>query len=131
MKIEERNRKIYELYKSPPPGWSLKDIGDLFGISPQRVHQIKTELDSYAIMGQMNEPKNNHHFDKPISATQAAKAAGIPYYIIADWVRRGLVKVLQHPGHACTGKPVLLDPVTLNERIGKYRPRRKVAAVEV
>lgn len=61
----------------------------------------------------------------PISATQIARETGIPYSVISMWVRRGLVKVVQHPGHACTGKPVLLDPVSLKERIALYRPKRR------
>jgi hypothetical protein len=63
--------------------------------------------------------------NSPISATQASKIADIPYYIIADWVRRGVVKVVSRPDHkAHIGQPVLLDPVSLQERIDRYKPRK-------
>ncbi|KKM64090.1 hypothetical protein LCGC14_1504850 [marine sediment metagenome] len=130
MNTQERKRRIYEIHKSHPT-WTYQDIADLVGLkSRQRVQQIVQEVEACDIIeSDMEQPRNNHRLNgEPISATQAAREAGIPYYMIADWVRRGLVKVLEHPGHACPGKPVLLDPVSLQERIHRYRPHRRRAA---
>lgn len=123
MNMVDRNRQIYQLHEVLR--WSFREIAPKFGISPQRVHQIVKNAESHGIIDNKMEPTINYRLNgQPISATQAARETGIPYYMIADWVRRGLVKVLNHPGHAAPGKPVLLDPVTLQERIDRYRPRR-------
>ena len=128
MNTQGRNRRIYEIRKAFPT-WSYRDIGDMFGISRQRVHQLMREYEKRGIIDTEMEPRNDHRFTEPVSATQAARETGIPHRTIEKWTERGLVKVIQHPGHACTGKPVLLDPVTLQERIDRYRPRRNRAAV--
>lgn len=123
MNVQNRNRHIYEIHKSHPT-WTYQDIGDLVGISRQRVQQIVREAEKRGIIDTEMEPRNDHRLTEPISATQAARQTGIPYGTISKWVSDGLVKVVEHPGHACTGKPVLLDPVTLQKRIDHYRPRR-------
>ena len=128
MNANERNRRIYDIRKANPT-WTYREIGELVGISRQRVQQIVRETEKRGIIDTEMEPRNNHRLSgEPISATQAAKETGIPYYVIADWVRRGVVRVLKHPGHAAPGKPVLLDPVTLQERIDRYQPRKNRAA---
>lgn len=120
MITKERDIIIYESRKAHPE-WSYRKIGKSFGISGQRVYQIV----SRGIIEEM-EPRNNHRLNgQPISATQVARETGIPYYAIEKWVRRGLVKVLNHPGHGGRGNPVLLDPVTLQERIDRYQPRSR------
>jgi hypothetical protein len=96
----------------------------MFGISSQRAHQIVQNIEKNGIIDAMEEQKSNHKFDGPVSATQAARIAKIPYYVIEKWVRRGLVKVVSRPsGHASRGNLVLLDPETLNQRISRYRPK--------
>lgn len=127
MNSQKRNRRIYEIHQAHP-NWTYQDIGELVGLSRQRVQQIVREYEKRGIID--NEmAKNNHRFNEPVSATQAAREIGIPYWVIKKWVQRGLVKVLEHPGHTAPGKPVLLDPVTLQERIDRYRPRKNRAAV--
>ena len=124
MNNQDRNRRIYEIHKAHP-AWTYQDIGELVGLSRQRVQQIVREYDKRGIIDTEMEPRNDYRLNgQPISATQAARETGISYWAIMSWVKRGLVKVVQHPGHACTGKPVLLDPVTLQERIDRYRPRK-------
>ena len=123
MNANDRNRRIYEIHKAFPT-WPFEDIGQMFGITRQRVQQIVREAEKRGIIDTEMEPRNDHRLNgKPISATQAARQTGIPYYAIEKWVRRGLVKVLNHPGHGGRGNPVLLDPVTLQERIDCYQPR--------
>jgi len=131
MVIHERNRLIKEI-REKVPGITLEQIGQMFPreddkkpLSRQRVHQIITQCEKYDIMSPMENINKLNIGNEPISATQAARKANIPYYIIADWVRRGLVQIVYHPGHATCGKPVLLDPVSLQERIDRYRPRSK------
>jgi len=123
MNVQGRNRRIYEIHKAHPT-WTYQDIGELVGLSRQRVQQVVREVEECGIIDNEMEPRNNYRLNgQPISASQVARETGIPYYVIADWVRRGLVKVLDHPGHGGRGNPVLLDPVTLQERIDRYRPR--------
>ena len=130
MNNHERKRRIYEIRKDHPD-WTYQAIGELVGISRQRVQQIVTEIEACGIMdNDMNEPNEKYRLNgEPISATQAARETGIHYYVIADWVRRGLVKVLEHPGHGGRGNPVLLDPVTLQDRIDRHHPRRNHVSV--
>ncbi|KKL78427.1 hypothetical protein LCGC14_2024910, partial [marine sediment metagenome] len=98
--------------------------------SRQRVQQIVQEIEACDIIdNDMEQPRNNHRLNgEPISATQVARETGIPYSVISSWVSRGLVKVLEHPGHAAPGKLVLLDPVSLQERLDRYHPHRRRAA---
>ncbi len=128
MNVAIRNRAIYETHKAHPE-LTYRELGDTFGISRQEAHRVVKEGER-GIMGADMNTTNNHRFDKPISATEVSRETGIPRWTIEKWAQRGLVKVVQHPGHAAPGKPVLLDPVTLNERIRRYRPHRKLAAVE-
>ncbi len=129
MTSQERNKRIFEIHQAFPQ-WTYQEIGDMVGLSRQRVERILKQVAVSGKIEQMDETINNHRLNgEPISATQVARDTGIPYYVIADWVRRGIVKVLEHPGHACTGKPVLLDPVSLQERINRYRPHRRKVKV--
>jgi len=129
MNANDRNRRICEIRRAHP-NWTYQEIGELVGLSRQRVQQIVRETEKRGIIDNKMEPKNNHRLNgQPISATQAARETGIPYHAIDNWVRRGLVKVLNHPGHGGRGNPVMLDPVTLQERIDRYQPRRNRAAV--
>ncbi len=122
-KTLERNIHIYEIRRSHP-AWTYQDIGNLVGISRQRVQQIVHDVETRGITDIDMELKNNHRLNgEPISATQAARETGIPFGTIRMWAKRGLVKVLEHPGHTAPGRPVLLDPETLQERIDRYRPR--------
>ena len=128
MVLQERNQMIYQIHLDHPD-WSLEKIADLVGISRQRVHRIVTHYRNSAIIPLM-EDKNKviNIGDKPISATQAAEITGISYGTISKWVERNLVKIVSRPNRrACTGQPVLLDPITLQKRIDNYRPRRKMA----
>lgn len=123
MNTRERNRRIYEIRKSHP-NWPYRTIGELVGLSRQRVHQIVQQAEAHGIMATEMEPRNNYRLDnKPISATQAARLTGIPYGVISMWVFRGLVKVVEHPSRGGRRNPVLLDPVSLQERIDGYQPR--------
>ncbi len=123
MNNQDRNKRIYEICRAHP-GWTYRDIGELVGLSRQRVQQIVREIEACGIIHNMMEPRNDHRLNgQPISATQATRETGIPYSVISSWVSRGLVKVLNHPGHGGRGNPVLLDPVTLQGRIAQYRPR--------
>jgi len=125
MNVEDRNRRIYEIHKTHPT-WTYQDIGELVGLSRQRVQQVVRETEERGIIdSEMTEPKNNYQLNgDPVSASQVARETGIPYGVVANWVCRGLVKVLEHPGHGGRGNPVLLDPVTLQDRLDRYRPRR-------
>ena len=128
MNSNQRNGRIYEIHKAHP-SWTYQDIGELVGLSRQRVQQIVRQIEDHGIIDSEMETRNDHRFTEPISATQAAKQVGIPRWTIEKWIQRGLVKVLEHPGHTAPGKPVLLDPITLQERIDRYQPRRNRAAV--
>ena len=124
MNMQVRNRRIYEIRKEHPT-WTYQEIGELVGISRQRVQQIVCELEKCGIMDIEMEPRNDHHLNgNPISATQAARETGIPIGTITRWISEGDVKVISHPGQTGPGRVVLLDPVTLQERIDRYRPRR-------
>lgn len=130
MNTLERNVRIYQIHKAHQ-AWTCQEIGELVGLTRQRVHKIITEVDKSGIISlEMNGTVKNYRLNgEPVSASQVAKETGIPQWTIEKWVQRGLVKVLSHPGHTAPGKPVLLDPVTLQARMEKYRPRRrKVAA---
>ena len=119
-----RNRRIYEIRKDHPD-WTYQAIGELVGISRQRVQQIVSEIEACGIMdNNMSEPKNGYRLNgEPVSATQVARETGIPLSTIVTWVLRGHVKGIEDPEQTGPGKVVLLDPVTLQERIDKYRPR--------
>lgn len=131
MNNHERKTRIYEIRKAHPD-WTYQDIGDLLGVSRQRVQQIVSEVEACGRMDDMDEPRNGYRLNgESVSATEAARETGIPRNTISRWVCDGEVKVLAHPGHACTGKPVLLDPVTLQERISRYQPRPRRNRVSV
>ena len=127
MDKQQRNQLIYEVHLLHPD-WTYRAIVENLGLSlsRQRVQQIVLKGSKSGIIEVM-EPTNNHHFTEPVSATQAARETGIPWQTVTSWVNRGLVKVVNHPGHTAPGKPILLDPVTLNERIDRYRPRKNRA----
>jgi len=126
MVTSDRNQVIRKLRKNVPE-LTLEQIGKIFdGLSKQRVHQILQSCDSNVIMSSMDDTIKINIGNKPISATQAAKISKIPYSVIATWVKRGFVQVVSRPEKGVTwGKPVLLDPVSLQERIVRYKPRRK------
>jgi len=132
MSVSERNRHIFEIRKAHPT-WSYQDIAELVALSRQRVQQIVRQVEECGIIDTTMENNNDHpRLDgQPISATQAARETGIPYGTISKWVSEGEVRVIEHPGHACTGKPVLLDPVSLQERIARYQPRPRRTPVAV
>lgn len=123
MNAQDRNRRIYEMRKAFR--WPYRDIGPMFGISGQRAQQIVLEIENRGIIDNEMEPRNDHRFTEPVSATQAAREIGIPLTTIVNWVSRGHVKVLQDPGQTGPGKVVLLDPVTLQERIDRYYARKQ------
>ena len=136
MVLRERNQLIRDIKRLHPEltdeqigRMFLKGPGDDRGLSRQRVNKIVRQPEKcgiisitmeseYIINGKLNP-------DMPIAATMAAELTKIPYWAIAKWVKRGKVKVKQHPGHAAPGKPVLLDPVSLQAQIDRYRPRKK------
>ncbi len=123
MVISERNRMIRQIH-ADHPNWSLQKIADLVGISRQRVHQVVHTAIDYDIM--QTDMKNIIRLNcDPISPSQAARLTGIPKFTIISWAHRGLVTILKHPGKTARGKTVLLDPVSLQERINRYRPRKK------
>jgi len=132
MNNHKRKRRIYEIRKDHPD-WTYQAIGELIGISRQRVQQIVSEIEACGIMdNNMNEPKNGYRLNgEPVSATQVATETGIPISTISRWVSEGDVKVINHPGQTGPGKVVLLDPVTLQERVDKYRPRPRRNRVSV
>lgn len=122
MVIKDRNQLIRTI-KEKSPELTYKELGDLVGLSRQRVHKIVTYNTENDIIRNM---ERKAIFDKPISATEVSRITGIPTSSIFDWVSRGLVKIISRPDRkACTGQPVLLDPVSLQERIDRYRPRKK------
>lgn len=127
----ERNRHIYEIHKAHPT-WTYQDIGELVGISRQRVEQIVRKEEARDIIDIEMEPKNKYQINgQSISATQAARVTGIPVGTISRWVFDGEVKVIAHPGQTGPGKVVLLDPVTLQERMNRYQPRPRRNRVSV
>ena len=132
MNNHERKRRIYEIRKDHPD-WTYQAIGELVGISRQRVQQIVSDIEACGIMdNDMNEPKNGYRLNgEPVSATQVATETGIPRNTISGWVSDGDVKVIDHPGQTGPGKFVLLDPVTLQERMNRYRPRPRRNRVPV
>ena len=119
-----RNRFIWETHRAHPE-LTYRELGEAYGVSPQRAWSIVHGEDRRAIMdNRMEEKRNNHRINgKPISATEVSRLTGIPLYTIASWARRGLVKIISHPGHTARGKVMLLDPQSLQERIDRYRPR--------
>jgi hypothetical protein len=65
-------------------------------------------------------------FKEPVSATYVAEFLKIPYSVVSTWVSRKQVKVIKRDKkRGCFKNPVLLDPVTLQERIDKYKKRNK------
>ncbi len=129
MVTENRDRnQIIRKLRETVPELTLEQIGKAFdGLSRQRVYQIlKQSQDCATILDKMENIENKEPiFKEPVSATEAAKILNIPYGVVSMWVSRGFVKVVNHPGHAAPGKFVLLDPVSLQERIDRYKPRRK------
>jgi DNA-binding transcriptional regulator LsrR (DeoR family) len=121
MEVQERNRRIYNLRKAL--GWAYRDIGPMFGISSQRAHQIVQNIEKNGIIDAMEEQKSNQHFDGPVSATEVSRLTGIPISTIVKWVSEGSVKIISDPGQTCPGRFVLLDHITLQERISRYRPK--------
>jgi hypothetical protein len=116
---------IYQIHLDHPD-WTLQMIADLVGVSRQWVYSIVKKCETYGIIATMENKALQLDLKTPISATQASKITGIPYYAFEKWVRRGLVKIVSRPDRrACTGQSVLLDPVSLQERINRYRPRQK------
>ena len=135
MNSHERNRRIFEIRKAHP-AWTYQEIGELLGLSRQRVQQIVREVDSYGIIDAMEEKKNDNGLcqldpNKPISPTQAAREMGIPITTITGWIAEGQVKLVKDPGQTGPGRVNLLDPVSLQERIDRYRPRPRRTPVPV
>jgi len=125
MVVTDRDQLIKELHVKVPH-LSYRQIGKMFDVSGQRIQQILKKPSECATILDM-ESNLKSLGRSPISATQAAKITGIPYGVISVWVSRGQVKIVKRPDRkkACAGEPVLLDPVSLQERIDKYRPRKK------
>ncbi len=132
MVIRDRNRLIKEI-REKVPGVTLQQLGQMFPreddkkpLTRQRVHQIVTHDVKSDTISNMESSVDTIKIKEPISATQVADLLKIPYSVVSTWVSRGLVKKApDQPDHAAPGKPVLLDPVTLQERIDRYRPRQK------
>ncbi len=126
MVTSDRNRMIRDIHRAYPY-WSYSKIGDLLGISRQRVFQILQSCEKTDIMSSMDEVREVFRLDetKPISATEAEKLTGVPACVIRDWVRRNLVRVVSRPEHTTNGKFVLLHPVDLQARINTYKPHQK------
>jgi len=130
MDITERNRRIYEIRKSHPD-WTYEAIGQLVGLTRQRVQQIVQDFERNGIMEPVEISDTDLVDSKPVSMTEAAKVTGVPYGTIGHWVFQRQVKVLSRPNRSGRGYAVLLDAESLRNRIARYkpRPRRKRVAV--
>lgn len=127
----ERNRNLYQIHLRNPE-LTYQDLAEMVHLSRQRVEQIIRQQEKVEAMGPLPAiPKFPRLNGDPISPAQVSRTLGLPAGLIQCWVRRKQVKVLHRPkGHPGPGKVTLLDPVSLQERLDRYRPRRKLQQVQ-
>lgn len=122
----EKSRMIRDIHRAYPY-WKESKIAELVGVSRQRVNKILKTTDERVTINE-NMVTNSEVMkigNEPLSATQVSDMCQIPYSVVAMWVKRKLVKVVHHPGHAARGKFVLLDPEDLKARILLYKPKKR------
>jgi hypothetical protein len=128
MGTDERNQMIRDIRRAFPY-WDLGKIADLVGSTLAEVHNALKEKPLSGIMrSDMTDNETFNIGNKPISASEVTKRTGIPASTIGMWVKRNQVKVISDPGQTGPGLFVLLDPVTLQQQIDKYKPRKKKIA---
>ena len=122
-----KNKMIYQIYLDHSD-WTLQMIADLTGVTRQRVSQIVKRCQKSVILLSMEKANSKYpRITKPMSLSEVSILTGIPTSSIGMWVNRGQVKVHTPTDRpkACTGHPVLLDPISLQERIDRYKPHQK------
>lgn len=126
MTTAERNQCIYEVRTKLR--WPYSRIAATYGVSRQRVAQVVRYMEKLLASAPEPIPLQFPRLNgEPISATQAAKITGVPDYAIHHWISRGQVKVVSRRPRPGPGATTLLDPVSLQERIDRYRPRKRPA----